>query len=664
MIDIRNPLPCEEAVERLVQCCRNSRDPVAEAIPSACAELTALCASHPDPNDPDRAPGEEQGPRPALPFLQYRLNVACILAESLKAEADLVIASLLGPGIKARLFYRNTLEPRIGAQAFERVSSILRPVSNSFPDLCAAADAVDELLWERALDQQYQELLRKVRKNRTPQTYYIKQAYALARDSHRGSFRASGEPSLAQPLAVAHVLADRNAGSELIAAALLQEVGALSPEGPEYARRRIRQISTQVARCAEAADAVDRACASWLKDRAAPGEAYRQPDKPDTERAAVNRLLSLAGQSEALIHAVYIKAAVCCCSLQSPEGMPPDELRSRLDALDTFYLPVFRAFGINDFVPTLEDQLWRAGNPAAYRRVSSALNRLLRVNRRNLSETWALLASVVNGALAQKCEELHVPIFYTELIKEQILPCQVYRQLKDAEPEDPAPAVNKYSTPLLRLSLVESGQGGSGDLALFASVFLKALEEATEDLRCVITGISAESISDGRPERKRIVLELENEMASRIVLSLYEQDDYFYYKKGSSEGVVKPDRDEDLELLAGSIRVHRADDSVIHLPKGATALDFAFAIHEDVGMYAVKASINDSELLERLLFSTLTDGDKVVIQHLADRAGGYGVPQIRIDWLNHVTTGSARKRITRWLQDKYERVSAEEGEGR
>ena len=41
-----------------------------------------------------------------------------------------------------------------------------------------------------------------------------------------------------------------------------------------------------------------------------------------------------------------------------------------------------------------------------------------------------------------------------------------------------------------------------------------------------------------------------------------------------------------------------------------------------------------------------------------------GVPQIRIDWLNHAANGSARKRITRRLQDKYERVDTEEGEGR
>ena len=102
-------------------------------------------------------------------------------------------------------------------------------------------------------------------------------------------------------------------------------------------------------------------------------------------------------------------------------------------------------------------------------------------------------------------------------------------------------------------------------------------------------------------------------------------------KKGSAEGVVTADRGNDLE---------------------------------NVEMYAVKASINDSEPLERLLFSTLTDGDKVVIRHLADRAGGYGVAQIRIDWLNHVTTGSASKRITRWLQDKYGRVGAEEGGGK
>jgi len=659
MVDIRNPLECEEAIRHLTELYKESKDPIAFVIPVACELIAAPYSAASDFLYESRTKKEGPFKSWSIPFLQYRLNIACILADNLNAEAELTVASLVGPGINARAFYRNTFEPKIGTPAYERVSSILKPIPNISTDLAGVASKVDELLWNRALEQQYQELLRKARKNKTPQTYYIKQAYALANATHAGVFRQSGEPYLSHPLAVAHILADRGAESELIAAALLHDVIEDAAETPEHSKKSIEKISPQIARFVEAVTSVEREYYAYAKKKDAIGETYTPMDKSDLDRATVNKLLSMSREDESMIQAVYVKAADRYHNLLTIDGMPYDKIRSKLDETEAYYLPVFRAFGINEFIPGIEDQLWRARNPSAYQTVSMEFRRLLRNNRRNLRETQEMLSGVVSHELERKCDELHVPGFFADLIREEILPCQIYQFVRNDDVDDIRGAINKYRFPLLCFSVIESGHNSSTDLKLFASVFIKTLEDMTENLKHVITKVWIEPISDLKPDHMRIAIELENDMASRVVIYLYDQDDYYLYKNGSSEGVVTPDREDDLEMLAGSIRVHRADDTVIYLPKGSTALDFAFAIHEDVGMYAVKASINDSEPLERLLFCTLNDDDKIVIQHLADRTGGYGTPQIKIEWLNHVVTNSARKRITRWLQDKYERTTGE-----
>ena len=56
--------------------------------------------------------------------------------------------------------------------------------------------------------------------------------------SHKGVFRKSGEPYLSYPLAVAHILADRGAESELTAAALLHDVIEDASDTPEKSRKK------------------------------------------------------------------------------------------------------------------------------------------------------------------------------------------------------------------------------------------------------------------------------------------------------------------------------------------------------------------------------------------------------------------------------------------
>lgn len=97
-----------------------------------------------------------------------------------------------------------------------------------------------------------------------------------------------------------------------------------------------------------------------------------------------------------------------------------------------------------------------------------------------------------------------------------------------------------------------------------------------------------------------------------------------------------------LNLLSTSIYVFTKKGDLHELPKDATALDLAFAIHTDVGMHAEAARV-DHELVP--LSTVLENGQQVEIitseeEHISE------------EWLNWVTTTRARAKVRSWINKK------------
>jgi guanosine-3',5'-bis(diphosphate) 3'-pyrophosphohydrolase len=95
-----------------------------------------------------------------------------------------------------------------------------------------------------------------------------------------------------------------------------------------------------------------------------------------------------------------------------------------------------------------------------------------------------------------------------------------------------------------------------------------------------------------------------------------------------------------MDLYADDIFVYTPKDKLVHLPAGATPLDFAYQIHTQVGLHCAGAKING-----RLqpLSTQLHSGDRVEIITNPHRTPSH-------DWLKLVKTSSARSRIRRWLK--------------
>lgn len=99
---------------------------------------------------------------------------------------------------------------------------------------------------------------------------------------------------------------------------------------------------------------------------------------------------------------------------------------------------------------------------------------------------------------------------------------------------------------------------------------------------------------------------------------------------------------ESLRLASSIIQVYTPRGDVRVLPEGSSALDFGFEIHEELGLNACRARINGKT---RLLKSRLLDGDQVEIER-ADK------PQVLPKWLEWAVTPKARNSIRRYLRNR------------
>ncbi len=95
-----------------------------------------------------------------------------------------------------------------------------------------------------------------------------------------------------------------------------------------------------------------------------------------------------------------------------------------------------------------------------------------------------------------------------------------------------------------------------------------------------------------------------------------------------------------LRLASASIQVYTPKGEICTLPEGSSALDFAFAIHEHLGLYARRARINGQT---RHLKTRLLDGDQVQIERSNQ-------PMVLPKWLDWAVTPRARNQIRRYLR--------------
>src|SRR3989441_4426270 len=443
---------------------------------------------------------------------------------------------------------------------------------------------------------QFEDILRKVQGYRPADDLgLVRKAYELSASEHRAQKRLSGEPFLSHPLEVANILADMRLDPICLAAGMLHDV----VEDPPTSIDRIRQeFGPEVARIVGGVTKISRLQALGREE----------------QQAENLRKMVLAMVDD--IRVVLVKLADRLHNMRTLEHLPPEKRERIARETIEIYAPIAHRLGMGKIRGELEDLAFRHLEPQAFEDVKKAVESRRKVSEEFLEEVRALVdAKLKEHSIPARIDGRIKRLFsiWQKLKRQQISIDQVYDLLAIRIITDsvkncyaalgvihntwrPVPGRIKDFIAIPRPNLYQSLH--TSVIGPHGQPF--EVQIRTEEMhRTAEEGIAAHwKYKDGRrlaqqdEERfawLRQLVEWQQEMRdpgdflSTLRIDLYPEEVYTFTPKGK----------------------------VIVLPRDGTPIDFAYAIHTEVGNHCVGAKVNGRIVP---LKYKLKNGDIVEIQ--------------------------------------------------
>ncbi len=454
----------------------------------------------------------------------------------------------------------------------------------------------------------------------------IRRAYAFAKEAHKDQKRATGEPYIIHPLATAMHLAEMRLPAPIIIAGLLHDV-------PEDTPRTLEEVR----------DAFGEDVANMVAGITKLGKIkYR-----GMERYIENlRKMFLAMAAD--VRVVFIKFADRLHNLETLDSIPPKkQYRIALESLE-IYAPIANRLGMGEMKGRLEDASFKYVLPKEYEWVKTlaATGRAEKEAylKRIMERTEHVLRDAGLKDLEVQGRNKHLYSLYRKLIKNDRNIARIYdliavRVIVDSLADCYAALgiIHAEWTPLKgRIKDYIAQPKPNGYRSLHTTVFCEdgeivEFQIRTKDMHAMNEyGIAAHWSYDeggkvkvgvspkGRPpEWVRELAEIQREMEDR-------------------KAYIKSLEDLKIDVFKDRIFVFTPKGDVIDLPEDSTCVDFAYAIHTEIGNTTVGAKVNEEvATLDRVL----KNGDMVEIMVDKSRKGP------NPDWANFVKTRHAKSKI-------------------
>ncbi|HWG89067.1 MAG TPA: HD domain-containing protein, partial [Candidatus Acidoferrales bacterium] len=262
---------------------------------------------------------------------------------------------------------------------------------------------------QKLLNNRFQQLQAKVAENRPKDDLeIIRKAYEFSLKHHDGQTRASGEPYLIHPLAVALVLADMKLDSTAIAAGLLHDAIEDTPVTHEDIRQGFGENVAHIVEGVTKIDKIDFASRE--------------------ERQAENvRKMVLAMVDD--IRVVLIKLADRLHNMRTLQHLPLDRRQAVARETLEIYGPIAHRLGMGKVRGELEDLAFRYVDPIGYEQVHSAVESRRKAGEKFLSDIVKLLQKKLkeNGVEARVDSRIkRLYSIHQKLLRQRITVDQVY----------------------------------------------------------------------------------------------------------------------------------------------------------------------------------------------------------------------------------------------
>ncbi|NII09803.1 bifunctional (p)ppGpp synthetase/guanosine-3',5'-bis(diphosphate) 3'-pyrophosphohydrolase [Oleiagrimonas sp. C23AA] len=457
------------------------------------------------------------------------------------------------------------------------------------------------------------------------QVRQVRQAYLIGAEAHAGQTRKSGEPYITHPVAVARILAEQAMDAETIIAAILHD----TLEDTGLARERIVECFGETV--AELVDGVTKLDAVRFSSRQeAAAESFRK------------MLLAMARD----LRVILIKLSDRLHNMRTLGAKAgPSRRRIARETLE-IYAPIAQRLGMNKLKAELQDLGFRALYPDRHRVISARIKSAIGNRRESMAR--------IDHALEARLEAEQIPARVVSRVKS---PFSIYTKMRN-DHKSFSQVMDVYGFRVVTDSVMRCYHALGAIHALF-----KPVEGRFKDFIAIPKANGYQSLHTvlfgpfGAPIEIQIRTEEMDSVAERGVAA-----HWVYKTEGGPANSAQHRAREWLANLADrqaatpssmefieSVKIDLFPDEVylftprgdiLSLPRSATALDFAYAVHTDVGYHAVAARV-DGKLVP--LRTPLASGQQVEIITAAS-----AVPNPA--WLDVVVTGKARTAIRQYLK--------------
>ncbi len=465
----------------------------------------------------------------------------------------------------------------------------------------------------------------------------LRSAYDFSKAAHAGQFRKSGEPYISHPLAVADILAQWHMDTQALTAALLHDV----TEDTEVTKHDITlNFGKPVAELVDGVSKLDKI--EFETHEKAQAENFRK------------MLLAMARD----VRVILIKLADRLHNMRTLDAVEADK-RRRI-ALETLeiYAPIANRLGLNAIYQELEDLSFKHLYPDRHRVLAKAV-KAARGNRREVVSKVAdalqkkladnHVEAQVHGrekhlySIYRKMREKHLPfaqvldVFAFRIIVQDVPACYLalgalhglYKPIPGKFKDYIAiPKANGYQS--LHTTLF-GPYGGPIETQIRTPEMHKIAEAGVASHWLYRTSdASLSELQQKTHQWLQSLIEMQSESGDSI--------EFLEHLK--------------VDLFPDEVYVFTPRGQILALPRGATSVDFAYAVHTDIGNRCVAVKINQ-ELMP--LRTELKNGDRVEIITAA-----HAKPNPL--WLNFVVTAKARSHIRHFVKTMHFQESVQLGE--
>jgi guanosine-3',5'-bis(diphosphate) 3'-pyrophosphohydrolase len=405
----------------------------------------------------------------------------------------------------------------------------------------------------------------------------IEEAYEFSRNAHEGQFRKSGEPYISHPLAVAGILAGWHLDAQSLAAALLHDV---VEDTPATASEIESRFGKAVALLVEGVSKLDKL--SFASEQHAQAENFRK------------MLLAMAQD----VRVILVKLADRLHNMHTMGAMPVEKRRRIATETLEIYAPIANRLGLHSVFQELEDLGFRYSHPNRYQVLAKAV-KAARGNRRELVDKIKIV-------LQEKLEQAHIEATITGREKHLY---SIYRKMQEKN------LAFSEVFDIYGFRVVVRDQP-SCYLALGAlHAIYKPIPGKFKDYIAIPKANGYQSLHsilfgpNGTPVEIQIRTTDMNRLAESGIAShwMYKSADaalndvqtrtHRWLQSLLDIQADHGDSSEFLEhikvdLFPDEVYVFTPKGKIMALPRGATAVDFAFAVHTDVGHRCIAVKIN------------------------------------------------------------------------